>query len=55
MSGLRSTQATVAVPNIAAIVAAIYLNTPVLTSVLLTTLGPAVSYRHWARILRSLE
>jgi hypothetical protein len=55
MSGLRSTQATVTVPNIAAIVAAIYLNTPVLISVLLTTLGTAVSYRHWSRILRSLE
>jgi len=55
MSGLRSTQATVTVPNIAAIVAAIYLNTPVLTSVLLTTLGTAVNYRRWSRILRSLE
>ena len=55
MSGLRSTQATVAVPNIAAMVAAIYLNTPVLTSILLTTLGTAVSYRRWTRILRSLE
>jgi cation transport ATPase len=53
--GLRSTQATVTVPNIAAIVAAIYLNTPVLTSVLLTTLGTAVSYHRWTRILRSLE
>jgi hypothetical protein len=55
MRGLRSTQATVTVPNIAAIVAAIYLNAPVLISVLLTTLGTAVSYRHWTRILRSLE
>jgi cation transport ATPase len=55
MSGLRSTQATVTMPNIAAIVAAIYLNAPVLTSVLLTTLGTAVSYRRWTRILRSLE
>ncbi|HTD14542.1 MAG TPA: hypothetical protein VK673_05155, partial [Chthoniobacterales bacterium] len=55
MSGLRSTKATVAVPNIAAMVAAIYLNTPVLTSILLTTLGTAVSYRRWTRILRSLE
>jgi hypothetical protein len=55
MSALRSTQATVTVPNIAAILAAIYLNTPVLISVLLTTLGTAVSYRHWTRILRSLE
>jgi hypothetical protein len=55
MIGLRSTQATVTVPNIAAIVAAIYLNTPVLASVLLTTLGTAISYRHWTRILRSLE
>jgi hypothetical protein len=55
MSALRSTQATVTVPNIAAIVAAIYLNTPVLISVLLTTLGTAVSYRRWTRILRSLE
>jgi cation transport ATPase len=55
MSDLRSTQATVTVPNIAAILAAIYLNAPVLISVLLTTLGTAVSYRHWTRILRSLE
>jgi cation transport ATPase len=55
MIGLRSTQATVTVPNIAAIVAAIYLNAPVLVSVLLTTLGTAISYRHWTRILRSLE
>ena len=55
MIGLRSTQATVAVPNIAAMVAAIFLNTPVVTSVLLTTLGTAVTYREWTRILRSLE
>ena len=55
MIGLRSTQATVTVPNIAAIVAAIFLNTPVVTSVLLTTLGTAVTYREWTRILRSLE
>ena len=55
MIGLRATQATVTVPNIAAMVAAIYLNTTVLTSVLLTTLGTAVSYRQWTRILRSLE
>jgi hypothetical protein len=55
IGGLRSTLTTSTVPNIAAIVAAIYLNTSVLTSVLLTTLGTAVSYRRWARILRSLE
>ena len=55
MIGLRSTQATVTVPNIAAILAALYLNAPVLISVLLTTVGTAVSYRRWTRILRSLE
>jgi hypothetical protein len=55
IGGLRSTLATVTVPNIAAIIAAIYLSTPVLTSVLLTTLGTAVSYHRWTRILRSLE
>jgi cation transport ATPase len=55
ISGLRSTQAVVAVPNITAILAAIFLNTPVLVSVLLTTLGTAISYRRWARILRSLQ
>jgi cation transport ATPase len=55
ISGLRSAQAIVTLPNIAAIVAAIFLNTPVLISVLLTTLGTAVSYRRWARILRSLQ
>ena len=55
MIGLRSTQATVTVPNIAAVVGAIYMNTPVVTSVLLTTLGTAVTYREWTRILRSLE
>jgi cation transport ATPase len=52
---LRSTLASVKVPNIAAIVAAIFLNAPVLTSVLLTTLGTVASYRRWTRILRSLE
>ena len=55
IGGLRSTLATVTVPNIAAIVAAIYLNAPVLASVLLTSLGTAVSCRRWVRILRSLE
>ena len=55
IDGLRSTLATVTVPNVAAIVAAIFLNTPVLASVLLTTFATAVSYRRWVRILRSLE
>ena len=55
MDGLRSAFPTVAVPNIALIVAAIFLNTSVLTSVLVTNLATAISCRRWARILRSLE
>ena len=55
ISGLQSTLITATVPNIAAMAAAIYMNTSVLTSVLLTTLGTAVSYRRWKRILRSAE
>lgn len=55
IGGLRSTLITATVPNIAAIAAAIYLNSSVLMSVLLTTLGTAVSYRRWNRILQSAE
>jgi hypothetical protein len=55
IGGLRSTLPTAAVPNIAAILAAIYLNTSVLTSVLVTNLATAASYCRWVRILRSLE
>ena len=55
IDGLPSTLITAAAPNIAAMAAAIYMNTSVLTSVLLTNLGTAISYRRWVRILRSLE
>jgi cation transport ATPase len=52
---LRSALPTAAVPNIALILTAIYLNTSVLTSVLVTNMATAASYRRWVRILRSLE
>jgi cation transport ATPase len=55
IDGLPSTLITAAAPNIAAMAAAIYMNTSVLTSVLLTNLGTAISYHRWVRILRSLE
>ena len=55
IGGLPSTLITATTPNIVAVAAAIYMNAPVLTSVLLTNLGTAISYRRWIRILRSLE
>ena len=55
IGGLPSTLITATAPNIVAVAAAIYMNAPVLTSVLLTNLGTAISYRRWVRILRSLE
>jgi len=55
IGGLPSTLITATAPNIVAVAAAIYMNAPVLTSVLLTNLGTAISYRRWISILRSLE
>ena len=55
IGGLPSTLITATATNIVAVAAAIYMNAPVLTSVLLTNLGTAISYRRWIRILRSLE
>src|SRR5271166_5069759 len=55
IGGLPSTLITATATNIVAVAAAIYMNAPVLTSVLLTNLGTAISYRRWISILRSLE
>jgi hypothetical protein len=44
--------AVAALPNVAAIAAAVFFNTPALVSVLMTTLGAVTCYRHASRVLR---
>ena len=49
---VKSAIATSALPNIAAIGAAVFFNTPALVSVMLTTLGAVTCYRQASRVLR---
>jgi cation transport ATPase len=49
---VKSAFAVAALPNIAAIAAAVFFNTPALISVIMTTLGAATCYRRASRLLR---
>ena len=49
---VKSAFALTALPNVAAIAAAVFFNTPALISVIMTTLGAVTCYRQASRVLR---
>jgi hypothetical protein len=49
---VKSAFALAALPNVAAIAAAVFFNTPALISVIMTTLGAVTYYRQASRVLR---